>query len=257
MSYYILYETTNLINGKRYRGIHKTENLDDGYLGSGYALLESIKKYGKENFSREILEFCDSYDELIEVEKIYVDEQWVKDKFNYNLKTGGQSYGVLSEESKSKISETLRNKYKNGLLKINPNFGNGVPWNKNKTGIYSDDTKKSISNSLKGRVPWNKGKIGVQKSWNKGLKMGPMSDLDKQRRSDTLKEKFKNIEHHSKGVEPWNKGKKGLQQAWNKGKEMEKIECPHCGKFCDKMNAKKWHFDKCKKKMNTKSYKKL
>ena len=25
------------------------------------------------------------------------------------------------------------------------------------------------------------------------------------------------------------------------------LECPHCGKFCDKMNAKKWHFDKCKK----------
>jgi len=29
---------------------------------------------------------------------------------------------------------------------------------------------------------------------------------------------------------------------------MEKIECPHCGKYCDKLNAKKWHFDNCKKR---------
>jgi hypothetical protein len=65
MIYYILYETTNLVNGKKYRGIHKTENLEDGYLGSGYALLESVNKYGKENFTREVLRFCESYDELI------------------------------------------------------------------------------------------------------------------------------------------------------------------------------------------------
>ncbi len=51
MIYYILYETTNLVNGKKYRGIHKTEKLDDGYLGSGYALLLSVEKYGKENFN--------------------------------------------------------------------------------------------------------------------------------------------------------------------------------------------------------------
>ena len=45
-NYYILYETTNLINGKNYRGIHKTSKLEDGYLGSGLALEKSIKKYG-------------------------------------------------------------------------------------------------------------------------------------------------------------------------------------------------------------------
>ena len=98
--FFFLYETTNLINGKKYRGIHKTDNLNDGYIGSGFALKLSVKKHGKQNFKREILEFCSSYNELLEKEKIYVDEKWVNDNSNYNIKTGGQSAGILSDESK-------------------------------------------------------------------------------------------------------------------------------------------------------------
>lgn len=107
-TFFILYKTTNLINGKTYIGIHKTNNLDDGYLGSGFALTEALEKYGKDNFKREILEFCDSYDELIELEKVYVDIDWVKNKSNYNLKTGGQSVGILSDESKNNIRNTKK-----------------------------------------------------------------------------------------------------------------------------------------------------
>ena len=51
-TYFILYKTTNLINGKSYIGIHKTNNLNDGYLGSGFAITEAIEKYGKDNFKR-------------------------------------------------------------------------------------------------------------------------------------------------------------------------------------------------------------
>lgn len=250
MIYYILYETTNLINGKKYRGIHRTSKLEDGYLGSGYALLESIEKYGKENFQREVLEFCDSYDELIELEKIYVDEEWVKDKSNYNLKTGGQSSGILSEESKRKISETLKEKYRNGELDRREGI---IPYEP------TDEIKEKISKSLKekyqieehplkGCTPWNKGKKGSQVAWNKGKKMSNKSDEEKGKISNTLKERWKTHKHHAIGKEPWNKGKNGLQEAWNKGKEMVKIECTYCSKFVDVANGKRWHFDNCKEK---------
>ena len=49
-----IYKTTNLINGKIYVG--KSLYLPDGYLGSGLRLSGAIKKYGKNNFRREILE---------------------------------------------------------------------------------------------------------------------------------------------------------------------------------------------------------
>ena len=58
--YYIIYKTTNLVNGKIYIGRHIIHNnkLDDGYLGSGDVFIRAVKKYGVENFRREEIEFC-------------------------------------------------------------------------------------------------------------------------------------------------------------------------------------------------------
>ena len=51
---YYIYMTTNLVNGKKYIGKQKGE-INDSYLGSGTLLLRAIKKYGKENFKKDIL----------------------------------------------------------------------------------------------------------------------------------------------------------------------------------------------------------
>jgi group I intron endonuclease len=66
--YYLVYKTTNLINGKVYIGSHIAETLEDDYLGSGILLRKAIKKYGNENFKREIIHECETKEHMLDLE---------------------------------------------------------------------------------------------------------------------------------------------------------------------------------------------
>ena len=94
IKYCYFYRTTNLINNKYYFGVHKTSNLNDGYLGSGLRLQYAIKKYGYDNFKNEILKFFDTYQEALDYEMEIVNEQLLLDPMCYNLACGG---GRLTE----------------------------------------------------------------------------------------------------------------------------------------------------------------
>ena len=83
--FYTVYKTTNKINGKIYIGCHKTENLDDGYMGSGKILKRAITKHGLDNFTKEILHVFTTSEEMFETEKMLV----VLGPSSYNLKEGG------------------------------------------------------------------------------------------------------------------------------------------------------------------------
>jgi hypothetical protein len=87
--YFFVYKTTNKKNGKFYIGIHSTNDLNDGYLGSGTILKSSIKKNGKENFKLEYLEFFENYEDLREAEKKLVNEELLKNPKCINLVYGG------------------------------------------------------------------------------------------------------------------------------------------------------------------------
>ena len=108
---HFIYVTENLINGKLYIGQH-TCNYDkqftDGYLGSGRALKNAVKKYGAENFSRIILEYAESPEELNELEAKYVDEEVINSKMFYNIKTGGIQNTVWNQEVRKRKSESMK-----------------------------------------------------------------------------------------------------------------------------------------------------
>jgi hypothetical protein len=120
--YHIVYQTTNLVNLKIYIGIHSTNNLDDGYIGSGKTMIKAIKKYGKENFKKEILHYCKSREEACDVELYLVNEQFVERPDVYNIRLGGGNKGVMSKESKIKLSNSLKKTYSNNNY-INKHIG--------------------------------------------------------------------------------------------------------------------------------------
>lgn len=88
--YHYIYKTTCKITGKFYVGMHSSDSLDDGYLGSGKILCYSRAKYGDENHTREILEICDSRERLKSREKEIVNEELLQHPLNINLKYGGE-----------------------------------------------------------------------------------------------------------------------------------------------------------------------
>lgn len=168
--YHFTYQTKNIINGKTYIGVHSTNNLNDGYIGSGKALLNSVKKHGKENFKVIIMNFFESSKEAFEEESFLVDDAWVKDRNNYNMSIGGFG-GNLGEKINKKRSESIKNR------KIKISNETRLKISESARGRKaSDETKIKMSASQKGRKhseetkekirQLNLGKIPTQKTIN-------------------------------------------------------------------------------------------
>lgn len=87
--YYYVYRITNLVNNKEYIGFHSTDNLNDGYMGSGKLLIHAIEKYGIENFHKDILKMFDNREDAEACERELVNEEYVNRKDTYNISIGG------------------------------------------------------------------------------------------------------------------------------------------------------------------------
>lgn len=167
MNQYNIYKTKNLINGKYYWGIHNSIDESDGYLGSGVALNNAIKKYGKNNFVRETKLLYDTAKEAFEDERFIVNREMINRKDCYNEKIGG--YGGFSHIDNSGEKNPMFGKGHLRLGKNNPNFGNigeknpnfGIKrpnrsskliGNKNALGfVHSEEWKKEKSKECKGQ----------------------------------------------------------------------------------------------------------
>ena len=95
--YHYIYKTTCIITERFYIGMHSTDNLEDGYVGSGKRLWHSINKHGKENHVCQILEFLPDRKSLAEREKEIVNIELIGEELCMNLAVGGN--GGFSKET--------------------------------------------------------------------------------------------------------------------------------------------------------------
>ena len=97
--YHYVYKITNLINGHFYYGVHNTNKLDDGYMGSGFKLKQAYKKYGIENFKKEIIEFFDTMEDAFKREEEIVNEDLIRLPECYNVQIGGKYFNTSGKVS--------------------------------------------------------------------------------------------------------------------------------------------------------------
>lgn len=171
MKYYTIYKITNKIDGKYYVGQHITENLNDGYMGSGRLISRAIQKYGIDNFVKEYLHFCESEQELnlMEEQLVVTNEQ---DPNSYNLTKGGNKPPIAKKGRQCK-----RPKFPNGydythtpeaIEAIRKWTIENQPMNNpesrkklseaRKGMKFSEEHRKNLSLAHKGQISANKGK---------------------------------------------------------------------------------------------------
>jgi group I intron endonuclease len=232
MEIYFVYLTTNTITGKQYVGSHVTTKIDDGYLGSGRPYLSNaIKKYGRENFERIILKKCDTLIEARLLEEPFISKYNTLAPNGYNLSpTGGTGPfgGRHSEESKKKISESLKGKFKGR--------------------VFTEEWKEKLRNAKKDFVPWNVGKSPYE--WTEEMRKvasetrtGKNNNMYGKKVYDVWIDKY----GEEKARELLKKYKKKMSESLiGKSHNLKTVTCPHCGKEGKGPNMTRYHFDKCK-----------
>jgi hypothetical protein len=168
--YHYIYKTTNILTGKYYIGMHSTDNLEDGYIGSGKRLWYSVKKYGKENHKVEILEFLPNRSSLIEREISIVNEDLLKESLCMNLKPGGNG-GFKDKKHREKFFLGSKKTRFLGTERIKWLYANDPIWVKNVRELHNEGRKKSdykFGSSFRGKKhkEESKHKIGSANSTN-------------------------------------------------------------------------------------------
>lgn len=173
---FYIYEITNIINNKTYIGQHvcpkdKLPDEDKSYMGSGVLLTKAKKKYGIENFTKEIIAICNSRKEADILETQYIKIYREIGKAEYNLAAGGKgSSGVKhSEEFRKRDSEMMKSlwtneEYRNNMIEVHKgkiSWARGKKFSdeyclklseSHKGFKVSDETKEKISIANKGKV---------------------------------------------------------------------------------------------------------
>lgn len=220
----IVYKVINLISGKIYIG--QSSRSDKNYFGSGMLIKKAIQKYGIKNFKKEILEHCNSKEQLNEKEIYWVKKLSSKIPNGYNLTDGGEGLLNPSKEIREKRSITYRNNKKamkqvaelgkswKGILKTEDHKQKmrkprteatkqkmrkpkSEKHRQNMKGPLTKEHCENISKSKQGCIPWNKNLT---------------KEIDKR-----VAENGKSVSEALKGHVPWNKGLKNNYRGLKNG----------------------------------------
>jgi hypothetical protein len=193
--YNYLYEIENIKNGKIYIGVHRTDNIDDGYMGSGLNLKRSIKKYGIENFKKTILNFYNTYQEALHAERKLVTLEFIERNDTYNIKEGGYGPCAWSSKAIKKISTRFKKKWK------------------------SEDYKKMMREKVFDNPEINKRKgIGIKK-W---IKENPEKHKERMIKINKNPEKIKKMAEKHRGMKRSEEAKKNIRDGILKSRENNK-----------------------------------
>jgi hypothetical protein len=264
---YIVYKITCKVTGLCYIGFTflKVEQRWKGHCNAKpkWKFAKAIQEFGKENWTLEVLETFDT-EFFAKAYEIYCIAKFDSIKNGYNMTEGGDGQSgcrrtaetILklkkpkSEESKQKnrqshlgkknIRKNLTNvefygkeRAKELTIKASESHKGIIPWNKDKTNIYTQETINKISNSLTGQTR-SKESCEKQSKTSRGKKRKPFTQEHKDNIGKAKKGK--------KGQIPWNKGKKYSHKKriiskeeherrsnaqkghipWNKGKKTKK-----------------------------------
>ena len=204
---YYIYRITNKINGKTYIGQHKYKKLNDSYMGSGIHLKSAQKKYGMENFTKEILYSRIQYKETADdMERFAIAKERAVGKAEYNIADGGYGGGFKgrkhSDETKRKISYASKGKPKSEEAKRKMS-------ETNKGKHLSNETRRKISEGNKGENNAMYGKHHTEEAKRK------MSEAQ-QKYFETHEGTFKGKHHTEETKRKLSEVKKG-KPSWNKG----------------------------------------
>lgn len=174
MTHHYVYKTTNILNNKIYVGrrVSSASPEIDPYLGSGKQLLLAIKKYGRENFKKEVIKICDSKEHSAEIEASIVTEEFIKRPDTYNMHKGGfggfDHINKDSPENRINLIEYKR-KVKSGELKV----GGTSNWTEESRRKVIEQAKINLKNKTQdqnpGKVFWENATEDDRKNFSKTI----------------------------------------------------------------------------------------
>ena len=214
--YHYLYKITNTKNNRYYIGMHSTSNLEDGYMGGGTRIRNSIRYHGKEVHQKEILEFFDNRVSLANAEKQMVNEHLISDEMCMNLAIGGiGGSGCFTQEQLSAGAKVTNEKiwkdplYREKISKVAAKTMNKLWSDPDKSKHLLESAAKAFKDKThtiesKKKMGEAKLKSGSQKG-NKNSQAGKSWVYNEELQNNKSIKKEELDSHLSKG---WTKGRK-------------------------------------------------